>query len=102
MTCSKPSARNNLHAALNLPGLLDSESCTTFGATSPDYSAPSACFHAYQKAMGALSFYNGWLVSTFHVFYSLEFVKRAITKPYAICVKSNFAFRPVDKFSLAL
>ena len=70
MTCSKPSARSNLHAALNLPSLLDCESCTTFGATRPDYSTSSACFHAYQKAMGALSFNNGWLVGAFHVDYS--------------------------------
>jgi hypothetical protein len=36
--------------------ILDCESGTASGATSPNNSAPSACFHAYQKAMGAFSF----------------------------------------------
>ena len=69
ITWSKPSARNNLHAAANWAETLDSESGTALGATRPDNSSASECLHANQKAMGALSLDYGWLVSTFHVFF---------------------------------
>jgi hypothetical protein len=69
ITWSKPSARNNRYATVNLDEMLDRESCTAPGAARPDNRAASACLHAHQKAMGAFSFDYGWLVSAFHVFF---------------------------------
>lgn len=57
-TRSKPSSRNRRCAAVNsvLTELLDSESCTASGATSPNNGAAPSCFHAYQKTMGTFPF----------------------------------------------
>jgi len=101
MARSNPSLRNNRCATVNLIGELDSEPCTTLGATRIDNCAATACLHSHQKAVGAFSFGYGRLICAFHVFPRAIRKTRYYKALWHIC-QVHFAFLLVDKFRLAL
>jgi len=81
--------------------MLYREFCTALGAACIDNSATTACFHAHQKAVGALSLNYGWLVCTFHVF-SWANRKTRYYKAFGHTCQADFTLLHVDKFRLAL
>lgn len=69
---SNPFFFSNRYAAENLADKAERlycESCTALGTARINNSTATACFHAYQKSMGAFSSGYWWLVCALHVIF---------------------------------